>query len=109
MDLTHTLDSVSASLLRNALFVIFLGVDNSNNFARRQPFPKTLPDFSHENLNYINRFRNSVLFRFTRLLCDPVNHDPSFNLEYRGPVVMKGKPEPMECWFLTRKATPVAK
>ncbi|XP_058127008.1 guanylate cyclase soluble subunit beta-1 [Anopheles ziemanni] len=44
-----------------------------------------------------------------KLLCDPVNHDPSFNLEYRGPVVMKGKPEPMECWFLTRKATPVAK
>ncbi|XP_035777415.1 guanylate cyclase soluble subunit beta-1-like isoform X3 [Anopheles albimanus] len=45
-----------------------------------------------------------------RLLCDPVNHDPSFNLEYRGPVVMKGKPEPMDCWFLTRKqaAQPVA-
>ncbi|XP_049530107.1 guanylate cyclase soluble subunit beta-1 isoform X2 [Anopheles darlingi] len=40
-----------------------------------------------------------------RLLCDPVNHDPSFNLEYRGPVVMKGKPEPMDCWFLTRKPT----
>uniref|UniRef100_A0A182W5C3 Guanylate cyclase soluble subunit beta-1 n=11 Tax=Cellia TaxID=44534 RepID=A0A182W5C3_9DIPT len=44
-----------------------------------------------------------------KLLCDPVNHDPSFNLEYRGPVVMKGKPEPMDCWFLTRKGTPAAK
>uniref|UniRef100_A0A182J928 Uncharacterized protein n=1 Tax=Anopheles atroparvus TaxID=41427 RepID=A0A182J928_ANOAO len=43
------------------------------------------------------------------LLCDPVNHDPCFNLEYRGPVVMKGKPEPMDCWFLTRKATPKMK
>uniref|UniRef100_A0A182TE57 Guanylate cyclase domain-containing protein n=1 Tax=Anopheles melas TaxID=34690 RepID=A0A182TE57_9DIPT len=43
------------------------------------------------------------------LLCDPVNHDPSFNLEYRGPVVMKGKPEPMDCWFLTRKGTPATK
>ncbi|XP_052868356.1 guanylate cyclase soluble subunit beta-1 [Anopheles cruzii] len=39
-----------------------------------------------------------------KLLCDPVNHDPSFNLEYRGPVVMKGKPEPMDCWFLTRSS-----
>nr|XP_029707897.1 guanylate cyclase soluble subunit beta-1-like isoform X2 [Aedes albopictus] len=38
-----------------------------------------------------------------KLLCEPVNQDPCFNLEYRGPVVMKGKPEPMECWFLTRK------
>ncbi|XP_049288788.1 guanylate cyclase soluble subunit beta-1 isoform X2 [Anopheles funestus] len=44
-----------------------------------------------------------------KLLCDPVNHDPSFNLEYRGPVVMKGKPEPMDCWFLTRKGIPAAK
>ncbi|XP_040173461.1 guanylate cyclase soluble subunit beta-1 isoform X3 [Anopheles arabiensis] len=44
-----------------------------------------------------------------KLLCDPVNHDPSFNLEYRGPVVMKGKPEPMDCWFLTRKGTPATK
>ncbi|XP_029710577.1 guanylate cyclase soluble subunit beta-1 isoform X1 [Aedes albopictus] len=38
-----------------------------------------------------------------KLLCEPVNQDPCFHLEYRGPVVMKGKPEPMECWFLTRK------
>ncbi|XP_055535975.1 guanylate cyclase soluble subunit beta-1 isoform X1 [Wyeomyia smithii] len=40
-----------------------------------------------------------------KLLCEPVNHDPSFHLEYRGPVVMKGKPEPMKCWFLTRKTS----
>ncbi|XP_058821887.1 guanylate cyclase soluble subunit beta-1 isoform X2 [Topomyia yanbarensis] len=38
-----------------------------------------------------------------KLLCEPVNQDPSFQLEYRGPVVMKGKPEPMDCWFLNRK------
>ncbi|KAL1375812.1 hypothetical protein pipiens_017268 [Culex pipiens pipiens] len=37
------------------------------------------------------------------LLCEPVNQDPSFQLDYRGSVTMKGKPEPMECWFLTRK------
>lgn len=33
-----------------------------------------------------------------------MNHDASMNLEYRGPVTMKGKPEPMECWLLSRKS-----
>ncbi|XP_023168577.2 guanylate cyclase soluble subunit beta-1 isoform X1 [Drosophila hydei] len=37
-----------------------------------------------------------------RLLCQEINQDDSFNLEYRGPVIMKGKPTPMDCWFLTR-------
>lgn len=37
-----------------------------------------------------------------RILVNEVNMDPSFHLEYRGPVAMKGKPEPMKCWFLTR-------
>jgi hypothetical protein len=40
-----------------------------------------------------------------RLLCNEINHDPSFNLEFRGPVVMKGKKEPMNCWFLSRRLT----
>uniref|UniRef100_A0A1I8M4H5 Guanylate cyclase soluble subunit beta-1 n=2 Tax=Musca domestica TaxID=7370 RepID=A0A1I8M4H5_MUSDO len=40
-----------------------------------------------------------------RLLCEEINQDESFNLEYRGPVVMKGKPTPMNCWFLTRNTT----
>ena len=35
-----------------------------------------------------------------------MNHDASMNLEYRGPVTMKGKPEPMECWILSRKSPP---
>nr|CAD7393077.1 unnamed protein product [Timema cristinae] len=30
------------------------------------------------------------------------NADPLFNFEYRGPVTMKGKSEPMDVWFLTR-------
>ncbi|XP_034484416.1 guanylate cyclase soluble subunit beta-1 [Drosophila innubila] len=42
-----------------------------------------------------------------RLLCQEINQDDSFHLEYRGPVIMKGKPTPMDCWFLTR-ATSVA-
>uniref|UniRef100_A0A1B0AJV5 Guanylate cyclase domain-containing protein n=1 Tax=Glossina pallidipes TaxID=7398 RepID=A0A1B0AJV5_GLOPL len=37
-----------------------------------------------------------------KLLCQEINQDDSFHLEYRGPVVMKGKPTPMDCWFLTR-------
>lgn len=47
-----------------------------------------------------------ILFLFPhprRLLCEGVNHDPLLKLEYRGPVVMKGKPDPMDCWNLTRK------
>ncbi|XP_073816050.1 guanylate cyclase soluble subunit beta-1-like isoform X2 [Musca autumnalis] len=40
-----------------------------------------------------------------RLLCEEINQDESFNLEYRGPVIMKGKPTPMNCWFLTRNST----
>lgn len=44
----------------------------------------------------------TFLFLFHRLLCDEVNYDPALNLEYRGPVAMKGKPDPMNVWILTR-------
>ncbi|KAI5738699.1 hypothetical protein M8J77_010074 [Diaphorina citri] len=37
-----------------------------------------------------------------KLLCSPDNEDPQFQFEYRGPVTMKGKSEPMEVWFLSR-------
>ncbi len=47
-------------------------------------------------------FVKHFLLFFRRILVNELNIDPSFNLEYRGPVVMKGKPEPMKCWFLTR-------
>ncbi|XP_055681218.1 guanylate cyclase soluble subunit beta-1 [Lutzomyia longipalpis] len=40
-----------------------------------------------------------------KLLNEGVNYDDSFQLDFRGAVVMKGKPEPMNVWFLTR-ATP---
>ncbi|XP_037921995.1 guanylate cyclase soluble subunit beta-1 isoform X2 [Hermetia illucens] len=41
-----------------------------------------------------------------KFLCrDFTEEDSPFNFEYRGPVVMKGKPEPMNVWFLTRKQT----
>ncbi|XP_017122579.1 guanylate cyclase soluble subunit beta-1 isoform X2 [Drosophila elegans] len=42
-----------------------------------------------------------------RLLCLAINQDDSFHLEYRGPVIMKGKPTPMDCWFLTRATSSI--
>ncbi|CAG9858572.1 unnamed protein product [Phyllotreta striolata] len=36
------------------------------------------------------------------ILCDDENHDDQFHLEYRGPVVMKGKSEPMDVYLLSR-------
>uniref|UniRef100_A0A3B4BPL3 Guanylate cyclase soluble subunit beta-1 n=1 Tax=Pygocentrus nattereri TaxID=42514 RepID=A0A3B4BPL3_PYGNA len=38
-----------------------------------------------------------------RCLQSVENADPQFHLEYRGPVTMKGKKEPMKVWFLSRK------
>lgn len=38
-----------------------------------------------------------------KYLCRPSNADPQFHFEYRGPVTMKGKSEPMNVWFLTRE------
>ncbi|KRT86481.1 Adenylate and Guanylate cyclase, partial [Oryctes borbonicus] len=35
-------------------------------------------------------------------LCGEENQDESFHFEYRGPVTMKGKSEPMNVWFLSR-------
>ncbi|KAJ8781833.1 hypothetical protein J1605_010817 [Eschrichtius robustus] len=40
-----------------------------------------------------------------RCLMTPENSDPQFHLEHRGPVSMKGKKEPMQVWFLSRKIT----
>jgi len=35
------------------------------------------------------------------------NWDPQFEFTYRGLVPMKGKPEPMKVWILTRKRADV--
>ncbi|KAF7477268.1 Hypothetical predicted protein [Marmota monax] len=40
-----------------------------------------------------------------RCLMSPENSDTQFHLEHRGPVSMKGKKEPMQVWFLSRKNT----
>lgn len=44
-------------------------------------------------------------FLSPRCLMSPENSDPQFHLEHRGPVSMKGKKEPMQVWFLSRKNT----
>lgn len=46
-----------------------------------------------------------VSLLYFRCLQSAENADPQFNLEYRGPVTMKGKKEPMKVWFLSRKPT----
>jgi hypothetical protein len=38
-----------------------------------------------------------------RYVCRTSNADPQFHFEYRGPVNMKGKSEPMNVWFLSRE------
>lgn len=35
-------------------------------------------------------------------LMENKNHDSDFKLTFRGPVLMKGRTEPMKVWFLTR-------
>lgn len=47
-----------------------------------------------------------ISFSVGRCLQEPLNCDDSFEFEYRGEVVMKGKKDPMQCWFLSRKPTP---
>ena len=51
-------------------------------------------------------FLFSLVFRLFlvifRLLQDDTNYDQQFGFEYRGPVVMKGKPEPMKVYYLNR-------
>ncbi|EFX89313.1 hypothetical protein DAPPUDRAFT_310298 [Daphnia pulex] len=37
-----------------------------------------------------------------QLLQEPANRDPQFHFAYRGPVVMKGKAEPMKVYYLNR-------
>lgn len=37
-----------------------------------------------------------------KCLCEKQNYDPSFQFEYKGPVQMKGRQEPMKVWFLSR-------
>lgn len=38
-----------------------------------------------------------------RCFQDPLNRDDSFQFEYRGEVVMKGKKDPMKCYFMSRR------
>lgn len=46
-----------------------------------------------------------MLTLYPRCLQSAENADPQFHLDYRGPITMKGKKEPMKVWFLSRKPT----
>lgn len=48
---------------------------------------------------FVTNIQNDLLFR---VLMQEDNRDPNFAFEYRGPITMKGKSEPMDVWFLTR-------
>lgn len=52
--------------------------------------------------NVLNNFHSLTCETIFRYLCRPENLDPQFHFEYRGPVAMKGKSEPMKVWFLQR-------
>lgn len=60
-----------------------------------------------ELLSATDRTLCILMLRY-RCLQSAENADPQFNLEYRGPVTMKGKKEPMKVWFLSRKPTDLA-
>ena len=49
------------------------------------------------------RHSNVYIYFCCSYLKDDDNQDDGFAFEYRGPVAMKGKKEPMECWLLSRK------
>jgi hypothetical protein len=57
-----------------------------------------------------NVYRNVLIFTILnvclhvcfRVLMQPDNADPELHLEPRGPVVMKGRAEPMQVYFLSR-------
>ncbi|XP_018578241.1 guanylate cyclase soluble subunit beta-1-like [Anoplophora glabripennis] len=38
------------------------------------------------------------------ILCDRYNYDEQFYFEYRGPIIMKGKSEPMDIYILSRSS-----
>lgn len=52
---------------------------------------------------YTNKVNVVIVLFCLRCLQSVENADPQFHLEYRGPVTMKGKKEPMKVWFLSRK------
>lgn len=42
------------------------------------------------------------MFYIFSILCDGENYDEQFCFEYRGPISMKGKSEPMDVYNLSR-------
>ncbi|KAJ3614075.1 hypothetical protein NHX12_017652 [Muraenolepis orangiensis] len=53
--------------------------------------------------NTVNLTSRTETTGHTGRINSPENSDPQFQMEYRGPVTMKGKKEPMKVWFLSRR------
>lgn len=53
----------------------------------------------------------SFFYKYFRCLQNNTNADSQFKFTYRGPVIMKGKAEPMKVWYLSRRheAKPTAR
>ncbi|KAJ8927130.1 hypothetical protein NQ314_020403 [Rhamnusium bicolor] len=47
-------------------------------------------------------FEGQFVGALKKILCEVDNFDDQFHFEYRGPVIMKGKSEPMDVYLLTR-------
>lgn len=81
------------------------GLDGLINFKKGRNVCIFYAWISEDELFYLTDLKWCVLMLYFRCLQSAENADPQFNLEYRGPVTMKGKKEPMKVWFLSRKPT----
>lgn len=88
---------------------------NARRKTRRRPTsthtfsgPISVKPLHNNNRVFVYKY---IHFFFYFLFCSVLNQsnnwDPQFDFTYRGPVTMKGKPEPMKVWILTRKRNDV--
>lgn len=73
-----------------------------------QRLARCLPVFDFVSITDCIHSTAQLLFRRFRLLQEPDNRDSQFCFSYRGPVVMKGKPEPMKVYYLDRASSSAA-
>ncbi|CAG2054669.1 unnamed protein product [Timema podura] len=73
-----------------------------SDYEGEEPVEKLKFNLSLTNQTLVTFGIVSLLEKYPRYLNKGCNADPLFNFEYRGPVTMKGKSEPMDVWFLTR-------
>ena len=72
--------------------------DESHRYSRENPNCNTALE-----CKLISIIITSLPATSCRCLQSAENSDPQFDLQYRGPITMKGKKEPMKVWFLSRR------